>query len=185
VYAIELSVDYPRKKFRLQSVDTDSPEGWEVVKQAEGKGLTLSFAGTKAHPGGRIASVIFKQREEGYRAEIQAQGRVNERSLQGVGPVRIGKKPEQVLLEGNAPNPAAEQTTMSYVLPERQHVRLAVYGMLGREVSVLVKGTQRAGRHKVHWQFQGNGGKRVGSGTYFYRLRTNEETHTKKMVITK
>jgi C-terminal processing protease CtpA/Prc len=53
-------------------------------------------------------------------------------------------------LEQNYPNPFNPVTTMSFNLPREQYARLAVYGVDGRRVAVLVDGVTSAG-WQVHW----------------------------------
>jgi hypothetical protein len=90
--------------------------------------------------------------------------------------------PRSVQLRGNYPNPVRRSTTIEYGLPESQHVRLAVYDLLGRRIQVLVDERRRAGVHTVRWNGTRQGG-RVASGVYFYRLRTQDQTKTRKMVV--
>jgi len=91
--------------------------------------------------------------------------------------------PQTVQLRGNYPNPVRRATTIEYALPDAQNVHLAVYDVLGRRVQVLVDGEQSAGIHTVRWQGRARGGERVASGVYFVRLRTDQQTKTRKMVV--
>jgi photosystem II stability/assembly factor-like uncharacterized protein len=67
-------------------------------------------------------------------------------------------------LNQNYPNPFNSSTTLSYGLPTRSHVRLAVYNLLGQIVAELVNAEQQAGWNEVVWNAT------VSSGLYFYRL---------------
>ena len=71
-------------------------------------------------------------------------------------------------------------TEILYTLANSSKVRLTVFDVLGREVAVLVNGVQNAGQHTV--QFSGAG---FTSGVYFYRLDTNNDIITKKMLLLK
>jgi hypothetical protein len=55
-------------------------------------------------------------------------------------------------------------------------VRLAVYDLLGREVAVLVNSV-RAGTYRVMFDATG-----FASGVYFYRLKSNGENSTRRML---
>jgi hypothetical protein len=66
----------------------------------------------------------------------------------------------------NYPNPFNPVTTIKYQLPTTAEVRLIVYDMLGREVSVLVNERKNAGVHEVKFDATG-----LASGVYFYRLQ--------------
>lgn len=74
--------------------------------------------------------------------------------------------PEEIYMGQNYPNPFNPTTVVRYRLPVAGSVRLAVYDLLGREVSVLVNERREAGVHDV--TFDGTG---LSSGTYFYRIQ--------------
>lgn len=65
----------------------------------------------------------------------------------------------------NYPNPFNPSTVVQYQVPAVSEVRLAVYDLLGREVAVLVRGTQQPGIQTVTFDASG-----LSSGVYFYRL---------------
>lgn len=86
--------------------------------------------------------------------------------------------PEHLMLDANAPNPFRDRTTIQFSLPDRQHVRLDVYDVLGRRVRQLVNGALPAGQHEVVFDADG-----ASSGVYFYRMRAGGYTETRKMVV--
>ena len=86
--------------------------------------------------------------------------------------------PAAVGLEQNYPNPFNPSTTIKYALPQSAMVRLSVYDMLGREVSVLVNERRDAGVHEVKFD-----GSNLASGVYFYRLKAGEFVQTKKLLF--
>jgi hypothetical protein len=88
--------------------------------------------------------------------------------------------PERFTLSQNYPNPFNPSTNISYALPQSQNVRLSVFNVLGQEVAVLVNGVQDAGVHNVTFD-----GKGLTSGVYFYRLQSNENVATLKMMLLK
>jgi hypothetical protein len=65
----------------------------------------------------------------------------------------------------NYPNPFNPNTTIKYELPRSSVVKLSVYDLLGREVSLLVNERRDAGFHEVKFDASG-----LSSGVYFYRL---------------
>jgi hypothetical protein len=77
-----------------------------------------------------------------------------------------------------SPNPFNPVTRLSYYLPERMNVRLAVYDVSGRLVDVLAEGMRDAGEHAVDWSAH-----KVASGIYFYSLEAGGTRLTKKMVL--
>ena len=88
--------------------------------------------------------------------------------------------PDQLELAQNYPNPFNPTTLISYALPEQTHVRLTVYDMLGRTVSVLVDDVQAPGSYRVNWDATG-----VTSGVYIYRLTAEGQTLTRSMTLVK
>jgi hypothetical protein len=93
--------------------------------------------------------------------------------------------PEYFSLGQNYPNPFNPQTQFHYDLPKSGNINLGIYDVLGKEVYTVLNGYQRAGKHNVLWTGINNKGLQVQSGIYFYRLTTDSEITTKKMVYTK
>jgi hypothetical protein len=83
----------------------------------------------------------------------------------------------------NYPNPFNPWTTISYQLPERVFVSLKVYNVLGELVRTLQEGKRPAGRYTVQWDGQGNSGRSVASGVYFYRITAGNFSKTGKMLL--
>jgi photosystem II stability/assembly factor-like uncharacterized protein len=74
--------------------------------------------------------------------------------------------PGSFLLAQNYPNPFNPVTTITYELPGSSDVRLSVFDVLGREVSVLVDERMEAGAHVIRFD-----GSTFASGVYLYRLQ--------------
>jgi hypothetical protein len=91
-----------------------------------------------------------------------------------------GEQPHEFVLHQNYPNPFNPSTTIRYELPKSANVRLSVYDMLGREVSVLVNERRDAGVHEVKFDAAG-----LSSGVYFYRMQAGDFTHTKRLLLLK
>ncbi|HJL79395.1 MAG TPA: M14 family zinc carboxypeptidase, partial [Candidatus Marinimicrobia bacterium] len=75
--------------------------------------------------------------------------------------------PDQYLLHQNYPNPFNPVTSITYELPLKSHVQLAIYDLTGKEVIKLVNEFKDSGKHGVKWN-----GSRISSGIYFYVLDT-------------
>ncbi|NNF57242.1 MAG: DUF4397 domain-containing protein [Rhodothermaceae bacterium] len=89
----------------------------------------------------------------------------------------LGETPTAVRLLDNYPNPFTAATMFTIVLPREEHVRLAVYDLMGREIAVLVDERIPAGTHTVPFARTD-----LASGAYLYRLEASAITHTKRML---
>jgi hypothetical protein len=83
-------------------------------------------------------------------------------------------------LEQNYPNPFNPATTIKYSVSEDGFVKLAVYNLLGEEVTTLVSTEQKAGRYEVNFDAS-----KLSSGIYLYRLESNNFLSIKKMLLIK
>ncbi len=88
--------------------------------------------------------------------------------------------PAKFSLSQNYPNPFNPSTTISYDLPLRSHVSLAVYNTLGQQLVQLVNEEVETGHHEVKFDAAG-----LSSGVYFYRLEAGSVVVTKKMTLMK
>ena len=93
--------------------------------------------------------------------------------------------PSSFGLSQNYPNPFNPTTTIGFSLPSGSQVNLAVFNVLGQQVTTLVDGHLAAGQHEVVWEGTDGNGNSVTSGVYFYRLTTSEGSETRKMVLMK
>ncbi len=94
--------------------------------------------------------------------------------------------PKEFALQQNYPNPFNPSTTITFRLPEETSLRLEVMTVLGQRVKVLAEGMYAAGVHQVVWSADNEGGTKVSSGVYFYRLKLgNGFTQVMKMAFTK
>ena len=67
------------------------------------------------------------------------------------------------------PNPFNPAMTIQYEIPGNFHVRLVIYDILGREVSVIQDAMLSAGTHKSVWDGRKYKGEVVCSGVYIYQ----------------
>jgi hypothetical protein len=88
--------------------------------------------------------------------------------------------PTSFALDQNYPNPFNPSTIISFQLPEQRQVKVAIFNMLGEEVSTLVNEVKEAGYHKVEWN-----GANLTSGVYFYRIEAGDFVSVKKMMLMK
>ena len=89
-------------------------------------------------------------------------------------------------LHGAYPNPFNPQTTIAFDLPRAQPVSLRIYDAAGRLVRTLLHGEPgRAGRNEVKWNGTDDRGRQAASGVYLYRLETERNSVTDRMVLLK
>jgi len=101
-----------------------------------------------------------------------------------------GLLPGAFSLKPNVPNPFNPTTTISYSVPESSdgsfpQVTLEVFDLRGARVRTLAKGPHRPGRYSVAWDGTDRHSRPLASGVYFYRLRAEGFTSTRKMVLLK
>ncbi len=85
----------------------------------------------------------------------------------------------------NYPNPFNPETKIEYSIPSESKIELSIYNIKGQKVKTLIKGTQQSGSYTIIWEGKDDNGKPVGSGLYFYKLRTEDKVLTKKMLLLK
>ena len=88
-------------------------------------------------------------------------------------------------LKGNYPNPFNPETRISFSLDKSQNVSIEIYNIKGQKVKTLVNGELPAKNHVIIWRGDDDFGKSVGSGVYFYKMKTGNYTETKKMLMLK
>jgi hypothetical protein len=87
-----------------------------------------------------------------------------------------------LLVLQNVPNPFTGSTVISYEIPRAGRVFADVVTIDGRLVSRLESGLMIPGRHEIVWDGTDANGAKVASGVYFYRVRFDQKTITRKMV---
>ncbi len=91
-----------------------------------------------------------------------------------------GKLPDSYNLYQNYPNPFNPTTRISYDIPEKAHVRLTVFDVLGKEVQTLVNDDKAPGSYSVEFSARS-----LASGVYIYKLSAGSVTFSKKFILLK
>lgn len=86
--------------------------------------------------------------------------------------------PREFSLAQNYPNPFNPSTRISYSIPSTGFVTMKVYDILGREVQVLVREFQEAGKYSINFDAS-----LLSNGVYFYKLQVGDLVETKKMLL--
>ncbi len=90
----------------------------------------------------------------------------------------------------NFPNPFNPETWIPYTLADNAEVNVRIYDIEGKLVRKLDIGYQRAGSYlnrekAVYWDGRDQLGESVSSGIYFYTLKADAFSDTRRMVILK
>jgi hypothetical protein len=91
-----------------------------------------------------------------------------------------GIVPGKFALEQNYPNPFNPTTSIVFSVPKQSRVKLEAFNILGQKVATLVDETKGAGQYAVNF-----GASNLSSGVYVYRLSSETQTISKKMVLMK
>ncbi|MEW6510373.1 MAG: T9SS type A sorting domain-containing protein [Bacteroidota bacterium] len=89
-------------------------------------------------------------------------------------------RPQFAALYQNYPNPFNPSTTIRFRLAATGDATLKVYAVTGQEVATLVDGELGEGDHEVSWAPA-----HLGSGTYFYTLRSGEFSQSRTLMLLK
>ena len=93
--------------------------------------------------------------------------------------------PTEFALEQNYPNPFNPSTILSFSLPLQQQVSLKIFDLRGQLVRTLASGSFAAGRHQLSWDGHNDSGELASAGTYIYRLESEGQILTRKMIFLK
>lgn len=85
----------------------------------------------------------------------------------------------------NYPNPFNPYTNIDFSISKDTQAELVIYNIRGQLVKTLHSGSIEAGEHRVIWNGKDDNDRDVGSGVYFYRLKTDEYDQVNKMLLVK
>lgn len=88
--------------------------------------------------------------------------------------------PNKLELLQNYPNPFNPSTNIIYKIDSYSYVTLKVFDILGREVETILSEPKVPGEYKVTWDATG-----FPSGIYMYRLQTEKQSISRKMLLIK
>jgi hypothetical protein len=96
--------------------------------------------------------------------------------------------PEDFSISWNYPNPFNSSTTMQFRIRERATVKLMIYDITGRLISILVNDAREAGDYTVNWNGMDFLGKPATGGVYFcqfYVITQDKKVHNivRKMIL--
>ncbi|MFC1572655.1 SUMF1/EgtB/PvdO family nonheme iron enzyme [Candidatus Eisenbacteria bacterium] len=94
--------------------------------------------------------------------------------------------PANLVLLPNTPNPFGRLTHIAYGIPTSSipmPVQLTIHDCGGRLVRYLSEVSREPGNHRIAWDGTGQSGESVPAGVYFYQLRWNGRSATRRMLV--
>jgi hypothetical protein len=140
------------------STETSEIESIQSTTDENGQAI---FSVASNNPG----SVIYTAFVEG----IYEIGDVSIEFLPNEGVLRLGS---------NYPNPFKLQTTIPVTVPERQRIVITISNILGASLKTIIDEELEPGYYEIPVDLS-----ELASGVYFYRLMTEDEMKTKKMLM--
>jgi hypothetical protein len=163
-------------KFSRSELVDVLPHGQEVGVRVSGKVGDAWFGGVDA-----VRVLAGTNDGDGDMANNESEGSLTSdpsADLPGT-----GAPPSTFALHSSSPNPFSVSTVIGFDLPHATSVSIRVYDTNGRAVTTLTEGLWPSGRHSVSWDGVDEGGKHVGPGIYFVRMRSGEYKATSKLLL--
>jgi len=88
-----------------------------------------------------------------------------------------------MVLYQNYPNPFNPYTYISFDLADDSRLKVSIYDLEGKLVRKLADAFYEPGHYQVLWNARNTVGRKVGSGIYLYRIETENNLQTRKMIL--
>ena len=88
-----------------------------------------------------------------------------------------GLIPDEFSIEKIYPNPFNPYANIVYAVPENIHVKVTIYDLKGRQVTVLKNEFQRPGYYSIHWDAS-----QYSSGVYFVEMLSGNFRQIKRVL---
>lgn len=92
--------------------------------------------------------------------------------------------PQNIILYQNFPNPFNPNTKINFDIRNKTYAQLTVYNTIGQKISDLISQVLNPGKYSVDFNIN-DFGDILTSGIYFYTLKTDNFTTSRKMLILK
>lgn len=160
-------------------LDTVPPRGLSPITMAPGQQdtLILDFNGVSIGTGTVIMKVWVNANPANFLTDTF---KVH---LGPVGIRQISSIVDGYKLEQNYPNPFNPTTKINFSLPKNENISLKVYDILGNEVANLIN-NEKLMQGSYSYEFN-TSEFNLPSGVFYYVLRTENFTATKKMMLIK
>jgi predicted outer membrane repeat protein len=94
--------------------------------------------------------------------------------------------PVQIISDINCyPNPFNPSTTIQFSQNRPGRTSVAVYDISGQLVTILVDNFLLEGTHQMRWNGDDNGGNKVASGNYFFRITSDQYEQSGRLTLLK
>jgi len=90
---------------------------------------------------------------------------------------------ESIILHQNTPNPFTNMTKINYKIASNENIHLGIYTLNGKLVKTLIDKKQNKGDYSITWNGTNDFNQKVRPGIYYYSLKTNKKSVTKKMIL--
>jgi len=100
-------------------------------------------------------------------------------------PELADSRPPEFSLSQNYPNPFNPVTNVEFSVSRTAHVKLDIFNIVGQKVRTLVDEEMKAGKYVVDWDGKDENAHWVSSGIYFYRMKAEDFSDMKKMLLVK
>ena len=85
----------------------------------------------------------------------------------------------------NYPNPFKNETTISFVLPKDDYVRMDIFDIKGSKVASLISKEMKAGQQSIVWNGNDQSGTQLPEAIYICKLTVANNTTTLKILLSK
>lgn len=99
--------------------------------------------------------------------------------------LNLGGPPLEFSISSNYPNPFNNNTKIDYQVPSKNHIRIIIYDILGREVKTLMDQIHSKGDYEVVWNGVSNLGETMGAGIYFLQFESDQFSKNNKITLIK
>jgi len=184
--------------FNAERADDGVRLSWRTADELNNKGWNIERA-TESEPWRTIAFVngsgtISTSRDYGYTDASIVEGNTylyrlrqidfdGKEELSSVVMVICPAAPATARLHQNYPNPFNPSTEIAVDMTDQGNIRLEVYDLMGRMISLLANGSYPAGTHRFNWRGIGANGAPLPAGVYTCRLITDSGSEMRRMVL--
>jgi len=150
-------------------------------------GALLGAASPGLDGEGAFAIVTFRALADGdpmvRLARVHGRDRENQPvAIDDLLPEPLAASPTETRLLAAVPVPFRSEATIRYSLAAEAEVELAVFGIEGRRVRTLHRGSQPAGVHRITWDGTDDRGHSVAAGVYYAHLSAGPRRFSQLLV---